>query len=210
MHSSSKKTLLIKKGDPLGPAVELIKNGGVVAYPTETFYGLGVDPFNKDAVVGLYDLKGRAFKDPVSIVVSDLDMLLVVVTHVPPEAERLIKKFWPGPLTLVFQANETVPLALTAGTGKIGVRIPGSKFTREFIRAVGGPVTATSANPSGKKSAVTTDEVLDYFDGQIDAVMDGGLLPGVLGSTVVDLTGGSPRLIREGEIAFSLITEAML
>lgn len=207
-NDKDKETIVLKEGDSLAPAIEAIKSGGIIAYPTETFYGLGVDPTDKEAVTKLFRLKGRSFKDPVSLVVSDLDMLLVVVEHVPPEAERLINEFWPGPLTIVLKARETLPLTLTAGTGRVGVRVPGLKFTREIIRAVGGPITATSANPTGEKSPVTAGEVLNYFEGLVDVIIDGdgeGGLSGALGSTVIDLTGDEIRLIRAGEIPFSQI-----
>ena len=184
----------------LAEAKEIVEEGGIIAYPTETFYGLGVDPYNEEAVKRLFELKGRGFDKPISILVKDEVMLQQVVTDIPPVAERLIRQFWPGPLTIIFQASPQLPRLLTADTGKIGVRVSSNPITEKLLYAIGSPITTTSANPSGKKSPVTAGEVAGYFGDNLDLILDGGELPGRLGSTVVDVTCETVMVIREGEI----------
>lgn len=189
---------------------DIFKKGGIIAYPTETFYGLGVDPFNESAVNKLFKLKGRGFDKPISILVKDKNMLLAVVEEIPPAAEKLIKKFWSGPLTIIFKAKKTVPSAITGNTGKIAVRISGNPITQKLLEIIDSPITTTSANPSGKKSPVTAKEVKDYFGDKIDLIIDGGLLFGKLGSTIVDVTEEELKVIREGEIPVQTIFEAIM
>ena len=186
--------------EALAKAKEIVAQGGIIAYPTETFYGLGADPYNKDAVKRLFELKGRGFDKPISILVKDEAALQQVVTTVPAAAEELIRRFWPGPLTIIFRASPQLPTLLTAGTGKIGVRISGNPITQKLLDTIDRPLTTTSANPSGKMSPVTAEEIASYFDDNLDLILDGGELPGRLGSTVVDVTGGKVVIVREGEI----------
>lgn len=189
--------------------LDVFKKGGIVAYPTETFYGLGVDPFNESAVKKLFQLKGRGFDKPISILVKDKNMLSEITEEVPPSAERLIKKFWPGPLTIIFKAKKTIPAIITGNTGKIGVRISGNPITQRLLAEIDFPITTTSANPSGKKSPVTASEVAGYFGDKIDLLIDGGILSGRLGSTIVDVTEGDLKVIRDGEISQKLIAESL-
>ena len=182
-----------------------MRDGGIVAYPTETFYGLAVDPFNEDALRSLFHLKGRAFAEPISVIIGDVSMLPSLVEEVTPLALRLIDEFWPGPLTLVFKAGPDIPALLSGRAGgedgpTIGVRVPGSEIARKLSMEYGDPITATSANPSGAKSPNELSEVVDYFDGLIDIAIDGGTLAGALGSTVADVTGEKIRIIRDGDI----------
>jgi len=189
---------------------DIFKKGGIIAYPTETFYGLGVDPFNESAVNKLFKLKGRDPDKPVSILIKDKKMLLEVVEEIPPAAEKLIKKFWPGPLTIIFKAKKTVPSAITGNTGKIAVRISGNPITQKLLEIIDSPITTSSANPSGKKSPVTAKEVKGYFGDKIDLIIDGGLLFGKLGSTIVDATERELKVIREGEIPVQTVFEAIM
>lgn len=198
--SNQKKPLILKPSDYFDPLKEVFKSGGVIAFPTETFYGLGVDPFNLSAVERLFSLKGRPQDNPVSIIVKNRTMLLRVVSHIPPVAEGLIKRFWPGPLTLVFEAHLSIPAQLVGGIGTIAVRISSSEVCAKLLSTLDSPVTATSANPSGKVPASTPEEIFDYFNGRIDALINGGKLPGRLGSTIVDVTANKIKIIREGEI----------
>lgn len=179
---------------------DIFKGGGMIAYPTETFYGIGVDPFNKSAVNKLFQLKGRSPDKPISILIKDKKMLLEVVEDIPLSAKILIKRFWPGPLTIIFNAKKTIPSVITGNTGKIGVRISSNQITQKLLEEIDSPITTTSANPSGKKSPVTADEVVGYFGDKIDLILDGGLLSGKLGSTIVDTTEEELKVIREGEI----------
>lgn len=187
------------------PAAEVFLAGGVIAYPTETFYGLCVDPFNADAVEALYRLKDRPPSSPMPLIIGGISMLRFVTNELPPHAKKLMKRFWPGPLTIVLKATEHLPAAVTAGTGTVAVRLSGSPLARRLSNTFGSPITSTSANPSGKKPPVTAREVIDYFDGSISMLIDGGRLEGTLGSTIVDVTGERPEIVREGEIPSSEI-----
>lgn len=198
--SDQKKTLIIKPADSFKPLEEVFKCSGVIAYPTETFYGLGVDPFNLAAIERLFLLKGRSQKNPVSIIVKDAMMLSRVAIRIPPVAEGLMKRFWPGPLTIVFEAHPSIPAMLTGGTGTVAVRISSNAVCKKLLSALGSPITATSANPSGAVAASTPEEALGYFNGKIDALINGGKLTARLGSTIVDATTDKIKIIREGEI----------
>lgn len=194
------KPIILTDASPLDEAVRTFKNGGVIAYPTETFYGLGVDPFNEKAVDRLFSLKGREKGKPVPLIIKDRAMLDVVAAAVPLTAERLIKKYWPGPLTIIFKASQRLPASVTGSTGTIGVRVSSSAAAGRLISELSSPLTATSANPSGKPAPATALQVIDYFNGNIDLLIDNGALQGSLGSTIVDVTGKEPRIVREGEV----------
>lgn len=182
-------------------AAAVFKDGGIIAYPTETCYGLCADPFNPKAVRRLFEIKGRAETNPVSIIVKDAVMLARVVDGVPPLAEGLMKRFWPGPLTIIFNAGRAVLPELTANTGRIGVRISNSLTVTRFVTALDSPITATSANPTGNPPATSAAEAIAYFNGKIDMLIDGGQLGAKMASTVVDCTGSRIRVIREGAIS---------
>ena len=203
------KTRLIEAGEPLEAAARALCEGSIVAYPTETFYALGVDPFNLEAVNALYRLKGRAFSEPIPLIISDNEYLERLTGSVPPQARRLMEAFWPGPLTIVLPASGNLPEALTGGSGTIGARVSGAPVARELARAAGGVITATSANPSGMKGAATAGEVARYFDGRLDFVIDGGRLPAKKGSTIIRLTGARPEILRHGEIEAALIEDLL-
>ena len=202
------KPVIISSIDYLDEAVKALRRGLIVAYPTETFYGLAVDPFNEEALRSLFHLKGRAFTEPISLIIGDSSMLASIVVEVTPLAGRLMEEFWPGPLTLVFKASSDIPSLLSGRAGRadgegeptIGVRVPGCVMARRLSMEFGGPITATSANPSGEKSPVELSEVMDYFEGLLDIVIDGGTLTGALGSTVANVTGEKIAIIRAGEI----------
>ncbi len=198
--SDPKTPLIIKPGDSFEPLKEVFKNGGVLAFPTETFYGLGVDPFDSSAVERLFALKGRSQKNPFSLIIKDRAMLLRVVSRIPSIAEGLMKRFWPGPLTIIFEAHKSIGAQLAGDTGTIAVRVSSSEVCAKLLSTLGSPITATSANPSGKTPASTPEEVLGFFNGDIGVLIDGGKLPGRLGSTIVDVTTGKIKIIREGEI----------
>lgn len=183
----------------LREAGEVVRGGGVIAFPTETFYGLGVDPFNVPAVQRLYDLKGRSPQTrPILVLIRSRHELQALVSEITPAAERLMQACWPGPLTLVFRAAETAPSVLTAGTGTIGVRLSAYPDVQRVLEVIGGPLTGTSANRTGQPPATTADEVERAFGADVDLIVNGGPTPGGLPSTVVDTTVNPPRLIREG------------
>ncbi|MBI3811321.1 MAG: threonylcarbamoyl-AMP synthase [Nitrospirae bacterium] len=183
-------------------ALGVIQSGGMVAFPTETFYGLGVDPFNPSAVERLFEVKGREPGRPILLVVDDIKRLEDLVKAIPEEARSLIRKFWPGPLTLLFESASHVTSALTGGTGKIGIRIPSHPVALQLLRSVGRPLTATSANPSGQPGSTTAETVAETLGPKLDLILDGGATPGGPGSTIVDATLHPPRLVRDGRVPF--------
>lgn len=179
-------------------AGRVLTQGGIVAVPTETYYGLGVNPFDRRAVDRLVELKGREEGKPLLILIGEWAQLSTLVQKVPPIAQLLMNTYWPGPLTIVLAARPTLPDNLTAGTGTVGVRLSGCAPLREILRQTG-PVTGTSANRAGAPPAQTAQEVRQAFGEDIDLIVDAGCTPGGLPSTVIDARD-TPRLIREGAI----------
>ena len=181
-------------------AAEVITSGGVIAFRTDTFYGLGVDPLNVSAVRRLRELKGREESNPILLLISD-----------ETEVERFIEpsslfrdvaaRHWPGAITLVGSAKLNVPLELTANTQTLGVRLPADENLRELVRHCGGALTATSANVSGQPPARTAKEVSDYFPNDIDLIIDSGDATVTAPSTVLDVSGSKAKLIREGVVS---------
>jgi L-threonylcarbamoyladenylate synthase len=185
----------------LREAAAIVRGGGIIAFPTETFYGLGACPFDVPAVQRIVDLKGRSLRAaPILALIRSRADLETLVSEITPTAERLMEACWPGPLTLVFRAAAAVPSALTAGTGTIGVRLPAHPDVQRLLEMVGGPLTGTSANRSGQPPAMTAEEVERVLGDGVDAILNGGATPGGLPSTVVDTTVTPPRLIREGRV----------
>jgi L-threonylcarbamoyladenylate synthase len=176
----------------------VIDAGGVIAYPTDTFYGLGVDPRNPRAIKKVFAIKGRKADQPILLLLHDRIDVSEWASEVTPSALRLMARFWPGPLTLVFRAARHVLPELTAGTGTIGLRVPGSDVTRALLGSVGRSLTGTSANRSGRPSPRTADEVMQELGDSIDLILDGGPAAEGRPSTVVDVTGEPPRLVRQG------------
>ena len=184
----------------LRDAASALRAGGLVAFPTETFYGLGAAALSADAVRRVFAVKGRPESKPLLLLIDSVAMLDIVVSHIPPAAHPLMARHWPGPLTLIVPARDTLPEALTAGTGTVGVRLPAHPVARALVAALGEPVTAPSANPSGAPPPTTAAEVLAHFDGLIDVVLDGGPTPGGEPSTIVDVTVDPPRILRQGAV----------
>jgi L-threonylcarbamoyladenylate synthase len=178
----------------------VILEGGVAAFPTETFYGLGADAGNEEALQKIFRIKGREENKPLLLLVGDRSWLPGLVQSIPPVAVRLAEKFWPGPLTLVFAAAPGLSPFLTAGTGTIGVRLSPHPVAKALVQAVGRAITATSANLSGQPSASVAAEVFRSLGGRLDAILDGGQTAGGLGSTVLDVSSEAPRILRQGAI----------
>lgn len=191
----------------LNRAVAVLNGGGIVAFPTETYYGLAVDPLNPLALNHLFCLKQRQISKPILTLVDDRESLSSLAQEIPILYEPLMKEFWPGPLTLIFQARVNLPTLLTAGTATIGVRQSSHPFARQLLRAFGRPLTATSANISGRDAAVDAYEVKAQFGSNIDMVFDSGRTPGIVGSTIVALEGGRLKCIREGILPFKDILQ---
>ena len=178
----------------------------VIAYPTETFYALGAAAFSRRAVERVYRLKKRAADKPLSVLVSDLDMVRDVAGPLPPAFRVLAGEFWPGPLTLVLPAAERLPEFLLGPGRTIAVRIPPLAWLRRLVSETSQPLTATSANLSGEKELADPADVTDAFQGKVDLIVDGGRAPGGLPSTIIDLTSGRPRILREGAIPSARIS----
>jgi len=177
-----------------------VRSGGVLAYPTETFYGLGVDPRNPAAVRKLFEIKGRMEDQPVLLLLPSREVVKDWASGVAQAASGLMDRFWPGPLTLVLPARADVLPELIAGRGTIGLRVPGNELTRRLLLFLGTALTGTSANRSGGPSPATVGDVLRELGDKIDLILDGGATQGGMPSTVVDATGDTLRVIREGAI----------
>ena len=195
--------------DRIDEAVAILKRGGVIGFPTETFYGLGADARNEAAIGKIFDVKGRDFNNPILVVIGELGQLNLFAQDIPAQARALMKRFWPGPVTILFRAGAAVSPKLTAGSGKIGIRLTSHPVARELSRRLGGPLTATSANLSGAPECSSAEEVLSQLEGRIDAVVDGGLTPGGKGSTIVDATVSPVTVLREGVIPAALIQDTL-
>lgn len=177
--------------------------GGVVAFPTETFYGLGANAGDREAVARIFHVKGRPESKPLLVLVDSVKMAESLALEVSDLARQLMAAYWPGPLTLVFKAVPELPSNLTAGTGTVGIRMPAHPVALGLIRAAGLPVTAPSANPSGAEPPTTAGAVRGFFEGKIDLILDGGPTPGGQPSTVLDVSVSPPRLVRAGAIDLS-------
>jgi L-threonylcarbamoyladenylate synthase len=182
-------------------AAQTILSGGVVGFPTESFYGLAVHALNEKAIERLFAVKGRREDNPVLILIAFKESLDTYVTGVSDRARKLMERFWPGGLTLVFFAQPILPQSLTAGTGKIGVRLSSHPVPRELAKAVGAPITGTSANRSGQPSCLTAEEVMEAVGEDIDLILDGGRTPGGKGSMVLDVTLDPPVILRQGMVS---------
>ena len=183
-------------------AAEVIKKGGLLSFPTETVYALGADATNEKTVKKVFELKKREMDKPMAVFLSGPEELNQFARSVNSPAGKLMESFWPGPLTLIFKAKTGRLDYLTGREGKLGVRVSSSWLVPMLLSQTQTPLTATSANLSGKKEPVSADEVLRYFGGKIDLILDGGPARGDVPSSVVDVSGDVPILIREGRISF--------
>lgn len=182
-------------------AAEVLRAGGVVAFPTETVYGLGANALDADAVRRIFVAKGRPSNNPLIVHVTSSESARGLCTAWPDAAQRLAEAFWPGPLTLVLPKAACIPDLVTAGGPTVALRVPKHAVARALIEATGLPLAAPSANLSTRISAVRAEHVLRMLDGRIDMVLDGGQTPGGLESTVVDVSGPTPRLLRPGLVS---------
>lgn len=199
---------VVYKTDPVRPdptviqeAARVIEAGGLVVFPTRALYGLGADADNPSAVARLFQAKGRATTNPVSILIRSRELLAALVEEVPPTAIPMMDRFWPGRLTLVFWAKAGVSSLLTAGTGKIGIRVPDHPVAAALVNALPGPITGTSANFSGSPGVSRIEDLPQDFLNQMDLVIDAGPLKGRVGSTVIDVTTHPPLVLREGAVS---------
>jgi L-threonylcarbamoyladenylate synthase len=206
----------VLKIDPRNPdmalvakAVHILEEGGVIAYPTETFYGLGADGSNDKAIERIFHIKGRDSRNPLSVIIGDMSYLRNLIQEIPEDAVRLMETFWPGALTLVFRASQNVSPLLTAGSGKIGVRVSSHRIATALVKALHRHITATSANLSGARECTSAHDVIECIGYQIDAVVDGGLTSGGAGSTIIDITTTPPVILREGIISLPILQKTL-
>ena len=209
------KNLRVDAGDPQSlsesiPEIQSILNEGkVIAFPTDTFYGLGADPSNPSGLKRIFDIKRRPLDKPLLILVASPKDLECWVTETSPLAMKALEHFWPGPLTLVFRARSSVSPMLTAGTGKIGIRCPDNPFTRSLIEHLGHPLTAPSANFSGHPEPKTAEEVAHALGSWVDLIVDAGPSPRTQVSSVLDTTTDPPGWLREGAISREHVEAAL-
>ena len=193
-------------GDTTRPrAFDIVKRGGVIAFRTDTFYGLGADPFNSLAVERIKELKGREDDKPILLLISNRRQLTRLIKVRSKAFEVLAKGLWPGPLTIIGLAVDNLPGEITAGTGTVGVRLPADEQVRRVVDICGGVLTATSANPSGAAPGESAKQVRDYFAGGIDLIIDGGPVAATQPSTVVDASSDEVKIIREGAVSSGAI-----
>jgi L-threonylcarbamoyladenylate synthase len=190
-------------------AAVILANGGIIAYPTETFYGLGADATNEKAIEKIFAVKGRNFKNPISLIIGQADDIYPLVQDVPEAAKKLMAAFWPGALTIVFLAANNISPLLTAGSGKIGLRISSHPGAQGIVQKLKSPLTATSANLSGAPECTRASEVAEQIGDKIDAIVDLGNTPGAKGSTIIDVTCMPFAILREGAISRKVIEKCI-
>lgn len=186
-------------------AGQIIRQGGLVAFPTETVYGLGADALNEEAAAKIYAAKGRPSDNPLIAHIADMEMLKPLVKEIPDVAKKLMDAFWPGPMTLIFKKSDLVPKGTTGGLDTIAVRYPNHLIAQELIKAAGVSIAAPSANLSGKPSPTLGEHVIDDMDGRIDMIIDGGMVGMGLESTIIDVTCNPPMILRPGFITVEMV-----
>ncbi len=191
----------------LAEPAEAIRRGELVAFPTETVYGLGADALNPDAVLSIFKAKGRPNDNPLIVHIADPDMLRPLVAEIKPEVKKLLSAFWPGPLTIVLQKSPIVPMEVTAGLDTVAIRMPDHPIALELIKRAGVPIAAPSANRSGKPSPTLAEHVMEDMAGRISWIIDGGPCRVGLESTVLDMTGDIPTILRPGGITPEMIEQ---
>jgi L-threonylcarbamoyladenylate synthase len=202
--------------DPVNPAPDVIltagkilRNNGIVIFPAKCLYGVATRALDEKAVEAVFQLKQRPLNNPILVLIPDRTLLQDLVTSIPQTAQKLMDAFWPGNLTLVFEAKKHIPELLTAGTGKIGVRLPLHPVARALVESLGFPITGTSANLSGQDSCDRISRLESSIIDQADLILDAGSLKGGAGSTIVDVAGSCVHILREGEVSADQINHAL-
>ncbi|MCG8605857.1 threonylcarbamoyl-AMP synthase [bacterium] len=194
------------KAEDLAPVLEVLRDGGVIAYPTETVYGLGADMYSKTAVQKIFRLKQRDSSKPISVMIGSKQMTGQLCQKIPKYVEELMRRYWPGPLTLVMRAAANVPEQVLSD-GKIGLRMPDHPVTLALMKVWDSPITSTSANVSGRHPLTRAEEVVKTFQFGIELVIDAGENPAQIPSTVIDVSSSRPRILRQGAITQNQIEE---
>ena len=216
MRPAIKSTQVINVLDKVGledgirKGKDTILSGGLVAFPTESFYGLAVNSFDEKAVKRLFQVKKRKSDQPILLLIPSIESLDQYVRNIPEVAYKLIERFWPGGLTLIFQAASNISPLLSAGTGKTGVRLSSHPVAAALVKSIGIPITGTSANISGQSPCSTADQVLESLGHSVDLILDGGSTEGKAGSTLLDVTKDPPVILRQGMIGRTEIEEFLL
>ena len=193
----------------IGRAGDILKRGGLVAFPTETVYGLGGDALNTEAARKIYAAKGRPSNNPLIVHIADMEHLEAIAVEIPEKARKLAAVWWPGPLTMIFNKKDIVPDATSGGLPTVAVRMPNHPIALELIRAAGGCIAAPSANTSGRPSPTIAEHVREDLDGKIDMILDGGEVRIGLESTIVDFTDEIPMMLRPGYINMEKLEEIL-
>lgn len=186
---------------------ELIRNGGIVVFPTETVYGIGANALNENAIKKLYDIKKRPLNKPISLLVNSIDMIEQVAKDITKLEYALIKTFFPGPLTIILKKKNIVPNIVTANQDTVGIRMPANEIALKLIGYVGSPIATPSANISGKPSGINLKDIMEDFDGKVDCFIDDGPSKIGLASTIVQVVDGVPHILRQGSISEKQIKE---
>lgn len=198
-----------RRAEVMEKAGEILKSGGLVAFPTETVYGLGGDALNPEASAKIYAAKGRPSDNPLIVHIADREALKVLASEVPEKAKLLADRFWPGPLTMIMPKSDAVPYATTGGLDTVAIRMPSHPTAYELIRSSGVYIAAPSANTSGRPSPTTAQHVYEDLNGRIDMIIDSGKVDIGLESTIVDLTGEVPTILRPGYITRAMLEEVV-
>ncbi|MGM0378998.1 MAG: L-threonylcarbamoyladenylate synthase [Bacillota bacterium] len=188
---------------------KVLKDGGLVAFPTETVYGLGADALNSDAIKKIFEAKGRPADNPLILHISDIETLDKITKEYGGLAKKVISKFWPGPLTIVFRKKDIVPDIVTGGLDTVAVRMPSNKIAKKLIKLADTPIAAPSANISGRPSPTNVNHVIDDLSGEVECIIDGGECSVGLESTVLDLSNDEPMILRPGKITFEQLKEVI-
>lgn len=194
----------------IAEAAGVIERGGVIVFPTRCLYGLGADAMNPDAVERIFAIKQRRQDNPILVLIDSKNQLEMMIEKIPPAADAIMEAFWPGRVTLVFDARDALTGLLTAQSGKIGIRLPGHPVAAAILRQINGPVTGTSANLSGCSGCNRLADLDPQIMDQVDLALDAGTLKGGVGSTIVDVTEEPPRILREGEVTAGQIRRALI
>lgn len=194
----------VKQGE-IKMIARVLREEGIIAYPTDTFYGLGASCFSEKAIQRIYRLKKRKPSKALSIMISDMDMVQDIANKIPSIFWKLADDFWPGPLTLVLKASSRLPRILLGPKDSLGIRQPALSWIRKLLSETAFPITATSANISGEKEIADPEKIIGSFSGKVDLIVDGGETRGILPSTVIDLTSQKPVILREGAVPRSLL-----
>lgn len=189
---------------------KIVKNGGIVVFPTETVYGIGTNGLDKEAVERLYKIKERPLNKPISLLVSDFEMIEKVAKDISETEYKIMKKFFPGPLTIILNKKDIVPNILTSGGSTVGIRMPEDEITRKLIEYAGVPIAASSANISGRSSGIDIQDIIKEFGDKIDYYIDGGKSKIGIGSTIVKVENNAIKILREGIISKEEIENTLI